>query len=144
MPSLIELAEICEKAEGPSKQLAAEIRCAVFAPPGAYVKQSPINGEWCVYEMGSNGRERSWEGRGLSQEQRFGDFTRSLDAAMTLVAPGAGVNLTRTFIRVGERWNCTLHVGAKPVRISYVEYARSAALAITACALRALAQEKKG
>lgn len=88
MPTILELAERCEQATGPDRELDALIRCAVFAPAGAFVKQSPINGEWCVYEVGYNGKERSWEPRGLTYEQRTGSFTASLDAAVTLVPEG--------------------------------------------------------
>ncbi len=88
--TLLALAERCEKASGPDRELDAAIRCAVFAPAGAFVEQSPINGAWCVYEIGYGGKKRSWEGRGLSQLQRLGEVTASLDAAMTLVPAGWG------------------------------------------------------
>jgi hypothetical protein len=82
--NFLELAERCERATGPDRELDAQTRCAVFAAPGAYVRQSPINGAWCIYETGFNGKERIWEPRNLSPEQRVGSFTSSLDAAMTL------------------------------------------------------------
>jgi len=85
---LEELALACERATGPDRELDVRIRCAIFAPAGAYVEQSQINGAWCVYEIGFSGKPRSWESRGLSQEQRLGSFTASLDAAMTLVPEG--------------------------------------------------------
>lgn len=82
---LISLAERVEKASGPDRELDALIRCAVFAPATAYVRQSPINGQWCIYEVGPSGKERSWEARGLTLEQRLGSFSSSLDAAMSLL-----------------------------------------------------------
>ena len=64
-----------------SRELDALIRCAVYAPSSAYVEQSPINGAWCVFEGADrSGRARLWEGPGRNLE-----FTRSIDAAMTLL-----------------------------------------------------------
>lgn len=138
---LLALAERCEKASGPNEELNAAIRCAVFAPTGAFVKQSPINAAWCIYEVGYNGRERSWEPRGLSQLQRLGDFTASLDAAITLVPDNAD--------SAGERYRLEAYnspgVLEEHVRASaWVAgaprcYAATAALALTAAALRARA-----
>ena len=67
-----------------SRELDALIRCAVYAPSSAYVEQSPINGAWCVFEgVDRSGRARLWEGPGRNLE-----FTRSIDAEMTLVPEG--------------------------------------------------------
>jgi len=84
----LELAERCEQATGPEQKLDAEIRCAVFGPKDGYVRQSPINGRWCIFETGFNGRERIWEPRGLAALARMGEFTASLDAAEMLVPVG--------------------------------------------------------
>ena len=73
-------------------------------------------------------------------------YTKSLDAAMTLVPDGCGV------ARFGERtesddrgeyiggWSARLHFAARPVRFS-LEYGKGAtsALALTAACLRAIA-----
>ncbi len=47
---LSELRERLEKASGGDLEIDALILCAVAAPPGSFVKQSPINGAWVVYE----------------------------------------------------------------------------------------------
>lgn len=87
--TLLALAERVEALAGPDAETVAQIRCAVFAPSGAYVQQSSINGAWCIYDGQSrDGRPRTWEATKLSHTQRLGDFTASLDAAMTLVPEG--------------------------------------------------------
>ena len=45
-----------------SGELNARIICAVLAPEGAYVRQSRINGAWCVYSGSDprSGRPRVW------------------------------------------------------------------------------------
>ncbi len=86
-----DLQRLVERIEGASEasgELDALIRCAVFAKPGSFVRQSPINGAWCVYEIGYGGNGRLWEPHGLTQQQRLGSFTTSIDAAMTLVPEG--------------------------------------------------------
>ena len=50
LDQLQSLLERLEKAEGPDREIDALIRCILLAPSGAYVEQSPRNGEWCVYE----------------------------------------------------------------------------------------------
>jgi len=91
---LNELADRVEALAGPDAEVDALIRCALFASAGAYVKQSPINGAWCIYEIGFNGKERSWQPHGLSHEQRLGSFTASIDAAMTLADPSWWLNIS--------------------------------------------------
>lgn len=94
MTNLQELIERVERASGPDRELDAYIRCAVFARPGAFVRQSTINGAWCIFEIRHDGKERLWEPYGLSQLQRLGEFTASLDAAMTLVPDGCAWAVT--------------------------------------------------
>jgi len=86
---IVRLAERVEQAVGPDAELSALIRCAIFAPEGAYVAVSPFNGLHCIF-LGEtrDGRPKGWEPRGLTHEQRMGDFTASLDAAMALVPEG--------------------------------------------------------
>lgn len=83
-----ELVERVERAAGPDRELTALVRCAALAPKEAFVQLSPINGAWCIYEISYTGKERSWEPRGLSQEQRLGDFLTSVDAAISLLPEG--------------------------------------------------------
>jgi len=132
-----------EQATGPDKELDAQIRCAVFAGPSAYVKQSPINGEWCIYESGANGRERSWEGRDITREQRLGPFTGSLDAAMSLVPEGWRVaGIGETVIEGTDPWNVRLLERRFDGRAKLAQGdAATAALALTAAALRTRAGE---
>ena len=86
---LVELALRVEAATGPDRELDALIRCAVFAPEGACVEKSPHNGAWCIYDgKDRQGRSRLWEPRTLTRLQRLGEFTASLDAAMSLVPEG--------------------------------------------------------
>lgn len=86
MTALLELAARCEAATGPDRELDCAIRLAVYAPEGATMEQSPINGAWCIYSGTGfrSGKPALWE----SNEGRNLAFTASLDAAMTLVPEG--------------------------------------------------------
>lgn len=139
--TLLALAERCEMASGPDRELDAAIRCAVFAPAGAFVEQSPINGAWCVYETGYGGKKRSWEARGLSQLQRLGEFTASLDAAMTLVPEGLDWGIAHFGPRGSEAqaWPRGAHDSADKVTGSSDTIP---ALALCAAALRARAHQE--
>ena len=86
--TLLALAERVEAATRGSDELDAHIRCALFGKPNNFVKQSHINGAWCVWRIDGAGREVAWDGNGLTQLQRLGAFTASLDAAMSLVPSG--------------------------------------------------------
>lgn len=134
------LAARVEAATGADRKLDAEIRCAVFAPPSAFVKQSPYNGASCIYVVGFDGKVLLWEPRGLSQEQHLGSFTASLDAAMTLVPPPAKWSITSS--GEDESWQAWvwLEGGSGPERRT----AATPALALTAAALRARIQIAKG
>jgi hypothetical protein len=127
--TLLALAERVEGLDGPDRELDALIRCALFAPAGAFIRQSPINGAWCIYETGLNGKERLWEARGLSQLQRLGAFTASIDAALTLVPEGWQFEI--------EIRPCQALVIGEGVHRSI---AATPALALTAAALRAHAE----
>lgn len=83
---LLALAERCEQATGPDRELDCAIRMAVYAPEGATMEQSPINGNWCIYSGTSfrTGKPALWESH-LGRNQAF---TASLDAAMSLVPDG--------------------------------------------------------
>jgi hypothetical protein len=137
------LAERCEAASGPDRELDALIRCAVFAPSGSIVEQSPINGAWCIYNGVSfrdPTRKLLWEALSLSHLQRRGEFTASLDAAMALLPEGAGFNLDRYWIREGVRWKAEIATGGVPENPRQVFDcwdAHTAPLAVCAAALRA-------
>jgi hypothetical protein len=140
--TLIELAERCEKAEGPDRELDALIRCALFAPAGAYVEQSAINGAWVVYSGGESrsGRPRLFE-HWPSQEARNGAFTASIDAALTLVPEYETEDGLQRADYILEHVNGGLTIGARvghddPDRASW---GATDALAICAAALRARA-----
>lgn len=81
-----ELIERVERASGASAELDCAIRLAVYAPEGATMEQSRINGAWCIYSgIGfRSGKPALWE----SNEGRNQDFTASIDAAMTLKPDG--------------------------------------------------------
>lgn len=75
-----------EKATGPDLELDACIRCALFAPIAAIVEKSPFNGAWCIYSGEYQGRPRLFEQpRNLPRATWLGEYTASIDAALTLV-----------------------------------------------------------
>lgn len=75
-----------EQAEGPSRELDAEIRAMLFAGDDAYAAKSPFNGEWCVYKgVDRNGREKLHENRTVPHALWNGEYTASIDAAVALV-----------------------------------------------------------
>lgn len=135
---LLALAERAEKATGGDRELDALIRCAVFAPPGSWVKQSQFNGAWCIYDgKCQNGAPRLWEPFNISAHQRAGAFTASLDAAMSLVPEPHKWSITAG--HSGDRWQAWVwsldrgpnwHEAATPT------------LALTAASLRARAAEQ--
>lgn len=89
MSDLTSLLERVEKATGPDRELDALVVATLLAPPGAHVKQSLINGNWCIYDdTDRRGRERQWEGG--PKHRRLGwcghwEVTASIDAALALV-----------------------------------------------------------
>lgn len=143
---MIELEKLVERIEaltGPSREVDALIWCALFAPPEAYVKESPFNSEWLTYHLNFRGKEALVEPRGLGAPRQGQPFTASLDCAMTLVPEGLGWGLTN--IEGGDyeamdfsRCTAVLHGGS-------VELCRSdaatPALALCAAALRARAAD---
>lgn len=133
--ALLALSALVEMTTGPDPELVAQIRCAAFAPHGAFVKQSPINGAWCVYEAPrADGRERSWEYRGLTQEQRLGDFLGSVDAALSLVPEGWKPQISQ---ERDDLWR--VNIGNASRSKGVYAHGRTAARAITAAALKARA-----
>ena len=89
--TLEELAARCEAAMGADRELDARIRAALYAPEGATIERSPINGAWCVYSgTDRSGRPRLFYPSGhVSNEHWSGAYTTSIDAALTLVPKGA-------------------------------------------------------
>jgi hypothetical protein len=114
----------------------ALIRCALFAPGTAYVMQSPINGAWCIFDGETKaGRPRSWEPMGVSHLQRTGDFTGSVDAAMSLI-PEGWMTAKAEQDHDGAEWHWTL----QPLFAGHQSVwgqSSSASTALTAAALRA-------
>lgn len=134
------LASRVEGLKGPDREVDALVRCAVFAPAAAYVEQSPINGAWCVYEVGYNGKPRIWEPRNLSHDARTGSFTASLDAALTLVPEGWVVGQMSWW---REDRSATCHMDNK-YGLKACSGADTLPIALTAAALRAVALTKLG
>ena len=133
---LLELAERVEKLVRPSEGSDALIRCALFGPGEAYVKQSPINGAWCIYHgVDRSGAPKLWEGKAPR-----GKFTGSIDAALSLVPEGMLWGLANVSVReprpIYGRASAT--VGHENDATPPVE-AATPALALCAAALRARA-----
>lgn len=92
LPTLRSLLQRVEKATGPDKQLDAEIVATALSKEPVTIRQSPINGAWCVYVAGANGKERLWEIPAPFRHSSNG-VTASVDAARALmekVLPGWG------------------------------------------------------
>jgi hypothetical protein len=120
------LAERCEKATGPDREFDGEIAKAL----------SPER-EWHRFED-------TWGARSVIDSAAFDmpdEFTRSLDAAMSLVLSDAGLTLDRSWIGGHESWECVI----EDERELYVR-ARAAtpALALTAAALRSRSVRGEG
>ena len=67
-------------------ELDALVMCELSAPLGSFVRQSPFNGKWCIYEKaGPEPRgDRLWERRGRWSRPEGWAVTTSLDAALAL------------------------------------------------------------
>lgn len=107
--ALLELAIRCEREE-PSRELDQAI--------ASWFSQHEY--EWWKRKLGS------W------------DFTRSLDAAVSLVPEECGIDWQRYWMKEGERWSANLTWG---ISGDYAEVldAKTAALALCAAALKARA-----
>lgn len=137
---LMDLAERCEKAQGPDRELDAEILAALV---GGVAKQSPINGAWCVYiGTDSRGRPRLWEARtDVENAWRHAPFTASLDAALSLVPEGWA---WAVYGGAREEIVSTAYCVPNGGRLPWPDWvtdicAATPALALCAAALRALA-----
>lgn len=82
---LSEIRERVEKATGADRELDALILCALAAPLGAFVAQSKINGNWCIYSGETSSRTpRLWEDRSWFRPDSW-LLTASIDTALALV-----------------------------------------------------------
>ena len=128
MTDLLALAERCEAATGPDRELTAEIQVLLFEKP-----------DYRFPDQVLNRKPSSWnEAAGRFRHDGFGgsrpwpDYTASVDAALTLVPDGLrqfGTDTVGPFAALG--W---------PVK--HFARAKSEALALCAAALRArVAQE---
>ena len=123
---IIALAERCEAAEGPDRELDAEIALVVGASGGNPIK-SPGCAGWLVGSATNPSPVKALE------------YTASLDAAMTLVP-------------VKSLWSvCDMEEGpfAQVIRLwdrerYFRSHAATPALALTASALKAIAEEMDG
>lgn len=78
------LIERLEKATGPSEELGVRILSALLSTqPIKVVEQSMINGVWCAYYEGFDGRVRLWEAP--EPFRRTGNVTASLDTVVALI-----------------------------------------------------------
>lgn len=138
--SLIELAERVEKVSGPDRDVEEDIARALgWSPVPNPTHAGGLVGRW--YD--SNGKMSGMEGPPL--------FTRSLDAAMTLVPEGClatvrhlwggsercGYAIVHTYCDDAEECDGKLHLD------DYVSLAATPALALCAAALRARAQQEQ-
>lgn len=82
---LIALAERCEAATGPDRELDLCVKAAVY---GGSAMVSPFNGEWCLYREATEDPRKGRvleRPRSISHATWIADaYTASLDAAMTL------------------------------------------------------------
>lgn len=143
MTDLLKLADRIETADKGSRELDAVIRLTVYAPEGAYVEQSPINGAWCIYYgKDRSGRQRLWDGEGRKE------YTTSIDAAMTLVPEGASAQLTihpdeawADIYRLGDVKNDGPTLSRDKALIGESDRCKTPSLALCAAALRARGAE---
>lgn len=138
--TLLALAERVEKAEGPDRDLDAEIDLYLSLPEitrrggVALVSDGGIH-EW--YGLGPPAPQRN-PATGAWRAPRM-EYTASIDAAVTLVPEGWGWQIRRS--HTGHRAVCYLWSGSGVWSPTVV--ATAPALALTAAALRAKAEEMK-
>jgi hypothetical protein len=131
---------------GPRGSCGWAIKAAVYAPEDAIVRQSPINGAWCIYSGQRGGASRLVERPyAVSHLLWSADFyTASLDAAMTLVVDDREYFSMFTLerdLRDGPKWTARLdtHGDECGNGESIICVAATAPLALTALFLRARA-----
>jgi hypothetical protein len=111
---MLELAERCEKATGPDRELSKQIHAVVEGRTYHHLETASYRNPPAPH------------------------FTASLDAAMTLVPEGASRFI---FVRVGGRWGC--YIDDERGIIGSCDDAATAALALCAAALRARATAER-
>lgn len=145
MPSAETLRGLLEKVEaatGADQRLDAEILCALLAPAGSYVEQSPFNGVWCAYKPNTQPGKRpsAWETPRPWRGDRC-SLTTSIDLSIALVdqaIPGANYLIARGKTRAAEpQFGCQLLFSHDHV-LGEGEHDVHPALAILAALLRAL------
>lgn len=144
---LLALADRVEALDRADREVDALIKQAVFVP-GGFIRQSPINGNWCIYENGNNGKERLVERpRSVSHGKWRSDaYTSSIDAAMTLVPETCLIVLKHLWADGGKReWYATLNAYKDNMWVdSHDALNPSAAITLTAAAIRAIAAKDDG
>lgn len=134
---LLALAGRVEGLSGPSEEMDALIKCAIFAPGDAYVAMSPINGAWCVYRGEYKGRPQlfeKWPNNAIRQSRP----TASIDAAMALSDSTWGCQI-RYYPELARKcWaEIYLHEMAEPGDGHFKSAAATLPLALAAAAIRA-------
>ena len=119
---LKELAERCEQAAGPDRELDEAIVLTALG--------------WKRADYKRGGRTiRAWDNGEYRQERAPDFYTASLDAAMTLVPDGISVRL---FVHPDES-HCDIYQSHQAKEMGEAEQAATPALALCAAALRAIA-----
>jgi hypothetical protein len=135
--ALLELAERCERAAGPDRELDGAIDRLLNKRPKTGDYDANENCLWRV--DGYSGLCTRSDGFARNSFCAR-DYTASLDAAMTLVPEGAGILLDRYWLREGEAWSAKVSTGGVPenrARQFYAQDAKSGSLALCAAALKA-------
>lgn len=144
--TLLQLADRCERATGPDRELDALIWCALNGfteityptdAPSARIEAKNASGEWRLIGWVDPGKtQRNFSPYGGNDA--YPDYTASIDAAMTLVPEGMEVSLGNEPI---EWW---AHVGPRddPNSDETAYTGSTPALALCVAALRARAASK--
>lgn len=125
---LIALAERVEALSGPDREVDALVTAANSGRADAWVEQSPFNGNWCVHVPCNRNVKRLLEG------VRVQPFTKSIDAAMSLAGDRFGSLMRGRFPNGKPGFVCMVS--------GHEAIAHTAPNAITAAALRALAEQQ--
>ena len=136
---LLRLAERCEAAKGPDRELDARIWCTLHGK--RYTDHNPVYAAYAAENPETQVEfteppKRSRRVTGPHTGGHAKPVTASLDAAMTLVPEGWRWELTTTGFKPGASM-----IGPVRAALGIGSYAATPALALTAAALRALAQK---
>ena len=154
MATLEKLAEQCEKAAGPDRELdfyiwaalngVTEITNPAEGHPmtpgrGGRVEGRDANGEWHLYGFVDPGEaNRNWSPYG--GEDRYPNYTRSLDAAMTLVPEGWPRSVSDNAGILGLHGHASVTANPGGNIRKFTADAATPALALSAAALKARSQ----